>query len=397
MKKIYNECKRPLLSPPSPPSPLSSLSTESPIKTKQDEYIKKENCLTSDNSFIVDEVTNKIINYLKKVKFYNLELIDWNDMNKLILKYTITSIHNENENEYIKYFITYKQYNPCENPDKTLSVIKYGMFKHKNLNLMFRIDEFDDQISGENTVTSTLMEKYNNNYQDIISMGIIIPLHCYIKLSTPQLFYSVQPYIDNTVTIDLWIESIKYKSNFDEQVYDVFIQLCGILKLLHEVECVHGDIKPSNILIRYKTQVSAFLIDFGLSGIHNKTTNASGGTIPFCAPETKNTITNKKDGNNIIKDPQNFEYNWVKHKKSHDIWSLGFIFMTIYIFKSIKYYYHEYPNNFFLPTGEISPTYLSLIKHEYIRTLFEKHILIEESKRCNIIELNDLVSNFNIM
>lgn len=391
MKKIYSECKKPLLSPPS--SPLSLFFTESPIKTKKYEDIKKENYLISDNSLIVDEVTNKIINYLKKVKFYNLELIDLNDINKLILKYTITSIHNKNENEYTKYFITYKQYSPCEKPDKISNVIKYGMFKHKNLNLMFRIDEIDDQISGENTVSSKLMEKYNNNYQNIISMGIIIPLHCYIKLSTPELFYSVQPYIDNTVTIDIWIESIKHKSNFDEQVYDVFIQLCGILKLLHEVECVHGDIKPANILIRCKTQISAFLIDFGLSGIHGETSNASGGTIPFCAPETKNTITNKKDENDIIKNPHNFEYNWVKHKKSHDIWSLGFIFMTIYIFKSIKYHYYEYPNNFFLSTGEISPLYLSMIKHHYIRTLFEKYILVEESKRCNIIELNDLVSN----
>jgi serine/threonine protein kinase len=343
--------------------------------------------------FTIDEIISSVIEYFQEAELYNLTY--WDNTNKFILKNTITNIHKHNEKEYLKYFIAYKQYDACDKKSNALGAL--GMFKHKYFNLMFRIDDIDDQISGEDIVSSILMQKYKNKYQDIIRLGIVIPVYCHIKLSNPPLFYSIQPHISNAVTFEKWIDSIKYKGNFNELVYDAFIQLSGILKELHEVECVHGDIKPANILVVQNPQVSIFLIDFGLSGIHNKTTNASGGTLPFCAPETENTIANIKNGNDVIKFPQDFKYNWVKHKKSHDIWSLGFIFMTVYIFKHIKLYYHEFPADFFLTTGYISPIYLKMIQHEYIREMLTEHILVESSKRCDIFQLNNLVSNLSFM
>ena len=354
---------------------------------------------TISPAITLDEIVSTIVKHVQEADIYQLTY--WDNMRKFMLKHTIANIHNHNDNEYIKDLIMYKKYDACN--VNSIGALKYGMFRHKYFNLMFRIDDINDQISGEDIVSSRLMKRYNNRYQDIIRSGIVIPVHCHIKLSTPQLFYSVQPYIPNAITLDAWIGIIKHKGNFDEQVYDVFMQLCGMVKELHEVECVHGDIKPANILIGVGIKhqgagVSAFLIDYGLSGIHNNTTNASGGTIPFCAPETENTISNVKNGNNVIKRPQNFEYNWVKHKKSHDIWSLGFIFMTIYIFKTIKLYYHEYPSDFFLSTtGYISPKYLNMIQHEYIREILSKHMLVEPSIRCNCFELNNLVSNLTFM
>ena len=119
--------------------------------------------------------------------------------------------------------------------------------------------------------------------------------------------------------------------------------------------------------------------------------------VPFCAPETENTIANTRDGNDVIKYPQNFEYNWINHNKSHDIWSLGFLFLTIYIFKDVKLYYDDYPSDFFTSKGYISPKYLNMVKHEYIRDMFSEHILVEQSKRCDIFELNDIVSNLSFM
>jgi serine/threonine protein kinase len=342
----------------------------------------------------LDEIVSIIVKHVQEADIYQLTY--WDNMRKFMLKHTIANIHNHNENEYLKDLIVYKQYDACN--VNSIGALKYGMFKHKCFNLMFRIDESDDQFSGENIVSSTLMHKYRNKYQDIIRLGIVIPVYCHIKLSIPQLFYSVQPCITNSITFDRWIKSIKHKGNFDEMVYDALIQLCAILKELHDVDCVHGDIKPANILVvPNKTQVSIFLIDFGLSGIHEKTITATGGTIPFCAPETYNTNANTRNGNNVIKHPQHFEYNWVKHKKSHDVWSLGFIFMTVYIFKHISLYYDEYPIDFFLPSGYVSPNYLRMVKHEYIRDIFSEHILVEPSKRCDILKLNDLISNLSFM
>ena len=382
-------------------SSSSSSSSSSPSPKLPVENTNNKNATTMNPNpnpppspvFTVDEIVNYIIKCVKEAEIYNL--IYWDDMSKFILKYTITNIHKQCENEYLKDFVMYKKYDACET---NTNIIKYGVFKHKCFNLMFRIDNIDDQFSGEDIVSSTLMRKYRNKYQDIIRLGIVIPLYCHIKLSNPQLFYSVQPYISNSMTFDRWIECIKHKGNFDEIVYDALIQLSGILKELHEVGCVHGDIKPANILVVPKqTQVSIFLIDFGLSGIHEKTNNASGGTLPFCAPETYNTNANTRNRNNVIKYPQHFEYNWVKHNKSHDIWSLGFIFMTVYIFKHINLYYHEYPSDFFLPSGYVSPNYLRMVQHEYIREMFREHILVEPSKRCDIFKLNELISNLSFM
>jgi serine/threonine protein kinase len=348
--------------------------------------------------FTIDEIVELIMKTYKESELYNSTC--WDSM-KFMLKNMITNIHYKKNKEYMKNVVIYKHYNKhCNDENENETECKYGVFKHKYMNVMFRIDNVEDQISGEGIVSSHLLKKYNNNYKDIISLGIIIPIYCHMKMSNPQLFYSVQPFITNGITLDMWIDSIKYKSNFVEIVYDAFMQLAGILKELHDVECVHGDLKPSNILIvqqQNATNVYVFLIDFGLSGIHQKSTNASGGTLPFCAPETENTIANTNDGNDVIKRPQEFDYNWVTHNKSHDIWSLGFIFMTIFVFKDVKLFYHDYPNDFFLSTGYISPRYFRMIPHETIQNIMSEHILVEPSKRCNVSDLNKLVADLAFM
>ena len=348
--------------------------------------------------FTNDEIVELIMKRCKESELYNSTC--WDSM-KFMLKNMITNIHYKKNKEYMRNVVIYKHYNKhCNDENENETECKYGVFKHKYMNVMFRIDNVEDQISGEGIVSSHLLKKYNTSYKDIISLGIIVPVYCHMKMSNPQLFYSVQPFITNGITLDMWINSIKYKSNFVEIVYDAFMQLAGILKELHDVECVHGDLKPSNILIvqqQNATNVSVFLIDFGLSGIHQESTNASGGTLPFCAPETENTIANTNDGNDVIKRPQVFDYNWVTHNKSHDIWSLGFIFMTIFVFKDVKLFYHDYPNDFFLSTGYISPRYFRMIPHETIQNILSEHVLVEPSKRCNVSELNKLVSDLAFM
>lgn len=423
MIKNYIE-NRPLLSSPplSPTSPTSPMPTYKISHSKEEKAINgngnsngyeklepmNENNETSMNAsvpspvFTKDEIVECIIKNVQKAEIYNSTY--WDNMSRFMLKNTIMNIHSQNHKEYLKDFLVYKQYDNAS--DSQPHIIKYGMFKHKCFNLMFRIDNTEDQITGEDIVSSTLLQKYDNNYKDIIRLGIVIPAYCHIKLSNPELFYSVQPFITNGITLDRWIKTIQNKGNFDEIVYDVFMQLSAILKELHEVDCVHGDIKPANILIvqqqnantkHYSNNVTVFLIDFGLSGIHEKTKCASGGTLPFCAPETENTNANTRHGNNVIKYPQNFNYNWLKHNKSHDIWSLGVIFVTIYIFKRVNLYYHEYPSDFFLPSGYISSKYIRMVKHEYIRNILGEHILVEPSKRCDIFQLNNIMSNLAFM
>jgi hypothetical protein len=351
--------------------------------------------------FTVDEIVSCIINHVQQAQLHNLT--HWDNFNRSLLKKTITDIHNRNDKEYLKEFTTLKQYD--DDFGQSDYNMACGVFKHKYFNFIFRIDNVDSQVSSEDDVTSIFLRKYNNSYQDIIRLGLVLPMYCHIKMTSPPLYYSVQPYVSSGITLDAWIKTIKHKNNFDELVYDVFMQLAGILGELHEVECVHGDLKPYNILIVENTviesqhvcNVCVFLIDFGLSGIHQKTKCATGGTLPYCAPETENTNANKRFSNNAILRPHNFEYNWLKHNKMHDIWSLGIIIATIYILKDVNHFYRDYPSDFFLSTGYVSPKYLNMVKHDYIRQILSEHILVEPSKRCDILKLNDLISKLVFM
>jgi hypothetical protein len=333
----------------------------------------------------------------------------FNNNNFIILKKY--DDYNEGEGEYIA-----NESSDSKSCNKSYDTSKkYGVFKHKFLDFIFRVDSVDGQVEYEDKISRILLNKYNNNYKDVVQMGIVLPMYVHIQNSSKSksqtqtqsqsqyfpLYYSIQPYI-NGITLDCWMELNKRKSNIVEMVYDLFIQLCAIIKELHDMDCVHGDLKPSNIMIMTKhSENCVFLIDFGLSGIHLKTNHASGGTLPYCAPETENTCAlnehNRRNKNNAVFNSKEYKYNWTIHNKSHDIWSIGFIFMSIYVFNKTYHYYKDYPFDFFNNSGYIPLKYFDLIKHEYIREVLSKHVLVEPARRCDINKLSELLSNLAFM
>jgi serine/threonine protein kinase len=334
-------------------------------------------------------------------------------INKEELIKIISKLHNHQQDAFSSNdFIVLKKYEDyIDENEKTESNHKcktsYGVFKQRHMDLIFRTDSIDDQVDNENKTAQILLKKYNNNYKDVMQMGIVLPVYIHIQKSSKSpffpLYYSIQPYV-NGITLDCWVEINKYKRNFVEIVYDLFMQLCAIVKELHELDCVHGDLKPGNILVSSHVQTSQnclYLIDFGLSGKHLKTTHASGGTLPYCAPETQNTCAlnahNKHHKNSAIFDVNKYKYNWTVHNKSHDIWSIGLIFMSIYIFKETYHYYKHYPFDFFTNGGYVSQNYFREIEHEYIRKVLSKHVLVEPERRCDIQKLSELLSNLAFM
>ena len=328
----------------------------------------------------------------------------------------ISNLHNNKQHAFSSNdFIVLKKYEDYSHENKENEEWKsnhecktsYGVFKQRNMDLIFRIDSVSDQVDNENNMRRILLKKYNNNYNDVVKMGIVLPFYIHIQNSSKShlfpLYYSIQPYI-NGITLDCWIEINKYKRNFIEIVYDLLIQLCAIIKELHELDYVHGDLKPGNVLVASNVQTCqncVYLIDFGLSGKHLTTTHASGGTLPYCAPETQNTCAlnahNKHYKNSAIFDATKYKYNWTVHNKSHDIWSIGLIFMSIYIFKETFHYYKNYPYDFFTNGGYVSPKYFQEVEHEYIREVLCKHVLVEPERRCNIQKLSELLSNMAFM
>lgn len=183
------------------------------------------------------------------------------------------------------------------------------------------------------------------------------------------LYFSIQPRVRQSDTLHEWLRSyntlIHYNSFYTH--LQLFYQLMNIIAYMHSKNVIHGDIKSGNIMIKKsKTTVcgklcdiSLYLIDFGLSGVEG-VVEGTGGTSPYCHPETKNIQNVEKNTG---------AYVWCKSKKKYDVWSATLLFMTIFIFRKCKSYYKDYPSEFFMDDGYINPATYECIPCKY-RPLF---------------------------
>ncbi len=76
----------------------------------------------------------------------------------------------------------------------------------------------------------------------------------------------------------------------EKQIIEILSKICLGIKEVHDIGLVHGDIKPSNVLVTRKSgSVDICLIDFGLSRYSGDFENDSmGGTPSFMSPECAN-------------------------------------------------------------------------------------------------------------
>jgi serine/threonine protein kinase len=220
--------------------------------------------------------------------------------------------------------------------------------------------------------------------RDTDTDGYDIRSKSFHKLRENTISFSIQHYVKTTVGLYNWAKDImgNYVYNQFSSIQlpffiHLFYQCALLLREIHKVSVVHGDIKPDNILIREHDDFNinhpdkcknftVYLIDFGLSGIHNVGIG-TGGTMPYCHPEFKNTsdtISSKK-------------YNWKTMNKKHDVWSLGISFLTMYIYRDFYNYYNKYPKYFFTKDGYISPLIFDVIAHDKLNRLFTNLLSFE--------------------
>ena len=223
--------------------------------------------------------------------------------------------------------------------------------------------------------------------------------HYYNSMRQNSISFSIQHYAKNTEQLYHWV-----KDNIGNSIYNqfsniqypffvnLFLKCAQLIRDLHNADVVHGDIKPDNILICEHDNFNlhnpvkcknftVYLIDFGLSGINNEGFG-TGGTIPYCHPEFKNIRDTSRTS----------KYNWKRQQLKHDVWSLGIVFITMYIYRDFYSYYHKYPDYFFTKEGYVSSLILDVIAdsklHEvFIKILSENSISIHEV--CTLLEAID--------
>jgi serine/threonine protein kinase len=222
-------------------------------------------------------------------------------------------------------------------------------------------------------------DEYSGRDDDIVSHRNDVSRLCYKKLRQNTISFSIQHYVKDTTSLYHWVRDNlgnhaynRFSSIQHSFFVNLFYKCALLLREIHSINIVHGDIKPDNILIREHDNFNidhpercknftVYLIDFGLSGIHNVGVG-TGGTIPYCHPEFKNIIDTNRSS----------KYHWKTVHVKHDVWSLGIAFLTMYIYRDFYNYYHKYPNYFFMKDGYVSPLILDVITHNKVNQLFTK-------------------------
>jgi hypothetical protein len=234
--------------------------------------------------------------------------------------------------------------------------IRYGVFETNNF--VIKIDDECDVFVPE-------LELMSHLGKGVISPhNIVLPYFVRIvkknkdggkddskdggNLPVKHMHFSIQPRIKNTLSLRKWINMLSNRCFSVKYYIQMCITISKSILFMHSHNIVHGDLKPDNILIELSNN-TPYIIDFGLSGLH-RLSNGTGGTQPYCCPETTNCSSTKSEC-----------YVWVKNKKQYDLWSIVLIFSTIIIFKETYGYYSDYPRNYFTKDYYVNAYFLQRI------------------------------------
>jgi len=255
------------------------------------------------------------------------------------------------------------------------------------------------------------------------------------KISIDELMtLEVQPKLHNSMSFQKWYNTEHILNrDHDYVITTIMLGVAKSIQFCHSKNIVHGDIKPDNFIvecgtppqpptppqpqpqhasennnvIRRSNVPTVFLIDFGLCGTHD-TDDGTGGTRPFCAPETTNvnnfprfpgaviatSSTSTGKPATVVAASEN-DYVWCKLSKSHDVWSLGLMLFTIISYNTIYHYYKHYPSRVFDRRGYVRDEVLTgdrKIREHPLYPVFMK-TLCPPDKRAPIDEIINLMTD----
>lgn len=162
-----------------------------------------------------------------------------------------------------------------------------GQLRHRNIMPIFSVEEDHDRglrlLCMPYLGTSTL--------HDVIDSAFVSPT----QLTDSVVLQSAAPkglHIPASDGLQDSVGELPSGSYFDAIAY-IGLRLASALAHAHDLEIVHGDIKPSNVILSPRGE--PFLVDFNLSGNARLALTARGGTLPYMPPEQLAAIYQKGD------------------------------------------------------------------------------------------------------
>jgi serine/threonine protein kinase len=128
---------------------------------------------------------------------------------------------------------------------------------------------------------------------------------------TKSAYLLVQDYADGGDLCSVVVSQGKIK---EETCKSYFFQICSAVKHMHDLNLVHLDLKPDNILLKDST---VKLADFGLAERIGKKLKGACGSLSYMAPETFDT-----NGLPVAA---------LTARSSLDMWSLGVLLFSMLV------------------------------------------------------------------
>lgn len=163
-----------------------------------------------------------------------------------------------------------------------------------------------------------------------------------------------------TIVIEEYLEGISVADLLENQrisskmVYQIILQLCDGLEILHENEIIHRDVKPENVFVLQDGSVK--IMDFDASRIYRKYEKKDTvvlGTIGYAPPE---------------------QYGEAQTDARSDIYALGVLMNVMFTGKH--------------PVNEVAKG--------RIGTIIEKCIMVNQNKRYrNVTEIKEQIKKLN--
>ena len=153
--------------------------------------------------------------------------------------------------------------------------------------------------------------------------------------------YILIDYIEDVVDLEIFHRDIyikKMSKNYLKQFYKIFLDISTCIKCLHDINIIHLDIKPANILVKYDDKndyntYMSYLIDYGLSCFLEIEKDSSDAEIENSCSFIKDSFKNIEY---LFFAPEIYEiFNKIPVGTHSDIYSLG-ITMFIILFDNVR-------------------------------------------------------------